>query len=41
MRKDEIVRDICRTLLDEGMIEGFAYDHFRQQDAVATPFAEG
>ena len=39
MRKDEIVRDICRTLLDEGMIEGFAYDHFRQQDAVDTPFA--
>lgn len=39
MRKDEIVRDICQTLLTEGLIEGYDYDHFRQQDAVATPFA--
>lgn len=39
MRKDEMIRDICEALLDEGLIKGFAYDHFRQQDAVATPFA--
>ena len=39
MRKDEMIRDICEALLAEGLIEGHAYDHFRQQDAVATPFA--
>ena len=39
MRKDETVRGICEALLNDGLIEGFAYDHFRQQEAVATPFA--
>ena len=39
MRKDNIIRDICGTLLAEGLIKVFEYDHFRQQDAVDTPFA--
>lgn len=39
MQKDELIRDVCEALLSEGLIKGFAYDHFRQQDAVATPFA--
>lgn len=39
MRKDETVRGICEALFNDGLIEGHAYDHFRQQDAVATPFA--
>lgn len=39
MRKDEIIRGVCEALLDRGAIEGFEYDHFKQSDAVAPPFA--
>lgn len=37
-RKDEIVEGVLNSLLNEGTIEGFAYDHFRQSEAVDPPF---
>lgn len=39
MRKDKVVKRICKEMEAEGLIEGFAYDHFRQSEAVPTPFA--
>lgn len=38
-RKDEIVKSVCQALLDQKLIEGFEYDHFRQSAAVPPPFA--
>ncbi len=39
MRKDKAVKRICKEMEEEGLIEGFAYDHFRQSKAVPAPFA--
>lgn len=39
MRKDKAVKKICREMEAEGLLTGFAYDHFRQPEAVPTPFA--
>lgn len=39
MRKDKAVKKICGELEKKGLLEGFAYDHFRQSEAVPTPFA--
>lgn len=38
-RKDEQIKGICQQLKDNGDIEDFAYDHFRQSDVVPPPFA--
>lgn len=37
--KDNIVTSVCDTLVSEGMIEAYAYDHFRESEAVPLPFA--
>lgn len=39
MRKDEQIREVCETLLEGGKIEAFAYDHFKQPEAVPLPVA--
>ena len=38
-KKDEIIKGICDSLLENELIEGYAYDHFRQSEAVNPPFA--
>lgn len=38
MRKDKAVKKICKAMESEGLIAGFAYDHFRKSEAVPTPF---
>ncbi len=38
-RKDDIIREVCETLVNNSAIEGFEYDHFKQSDAVSPPFA--
>ena len=37
--KDEIVEGVLNALLEDDAIEDFAYDHFRQSEAVDPPFA--
>ena len=39
MRKDEQIKAICATLLENGYIEGYEYDHFEEADAIDPPFA--
>lgn len=39
MRKDKAVKKICSEIKDEGLLVGFAYDHFKQSEAVPPPFA--
>lgn len=38
-KKDEIIKSILTNLVSAEKIEGYAYDHFRQSEAVPTPFA--
>ena len=38
-KKDELVIRVCEALVDEELIEGYAYNHFRQSEAVPPPFA--
>lgn len=38
MRKDSIIKQICDELLANGNITAYAYDHFRQLDAVELPY---
>lgn len=38
-RMDETVASICAAMQEAGTIAGYAYDHFRQSDAVEPPFA--
>ena len=38
-RKDSLIKPICETLKAQGAIEDFAYDHFKQPEAVALPYA--
>lgn len=38
-KKDEAIKNICASLLQAGKIEGYAYDHFRQSEAVQPSFA--
>ena len=37
-RKDEVVKTICAELEGSGLIEGYAYDHFRESQSVPPPF---
>lgn len=37
--KDELVISICETLVEERLIEAYAYDHFKKSKAVLPPFA--
>lgn len=39
MRKDKAVKKICSEMKAEGLLMGYAYDHFKQSDAVPPPFA--
>lgn len=39
MEKLDVVKSVCADLLDGKKIEGYAYDHFRQSNAVDPPFA--
>lgn len=39
MKKVDIIKCVCADLLDYNMIAGYAYDHFRQSEAVDPPFA--
>lgn len=34
-----MIKPICETLKAQGAIEDFAYDHFKQPEAVALPYA--
>lgn len=38
MQKDEDIKAICEALLEDDLIEGYAYDHFRQSEVVDPPF---
>lgn len=39
MRKDKQIKAICEKLKSDGDIVDFRYDHFKQSQAVAPPFA--
>ena len=39
MRKDELIRTICEELVQEEVIVGFAYDHFREEEVISLPYA--
>jgi len=39
LRKDQIIKGICETLKAQGLIEDFDYDHLKQPEAVAPPYA--
>ena len=38
-KKHEILESVCQGLRAQGLIEGYAYDHFRRSEAVPPPFA--
>jgi len=39
LRKDEIIKEICDQLVQNETIEGYAYDHFTDEDPISLPFA--
>lgn len=39
MRRDEIVKNALSFLKEQNVINDFRYDHFRESEAVDTPFA--
>lgn len=39
MRKDELIRTICEELVQEEVIVGYAYDHFREEEVISLPYA--
>lgn len=39
MRKDEQIKRICETLREMGEITDYAYDHFKDPEAVSLPVA--
>lgn len=38
-KKSDIAKSVCAALLESEYITGYAYDHFRQSEAVPPPFA--
>lgn len=39
MRKDEVIENICGSLKENGYIDDYKYDHFKQGGAIAPPYA--
>lgn len=39
MRKDEAIKEICDQLVQDEIIVGYAYDHFREEEVISLPFA--
>ena len=39
MRKDEKIEAVCEALKEDGAIDDFRYDHFKESEAIPPPFA--